>query len=668
MKKTNLLIAVLSLCLAASCGQDKVTVPSPDGNLKISLSNDSGRAEISIAYKGETLVEPSPVGFELEGGSIGEGVKLKAGKLTRIVDDYDMPTGKASHIHSVSNERVVTLVAPDGKKVEMYLRAFDDGVAFRYVFPEQDGMEKLLVKKELMEIHPVGNPMVKAMYLPAVECSHEEVYTTKPLKDHNEGKTADMPVLVSYEDGLSMAITEAMVLDFAGMRLGAKDGILYGELTPRKDDPSLCVIADLPHRTPWRVFLISDRVGALMESTILTSLCDPCTETDLSWIVPGKSTWTWWNGYQNATTHMDGEVGPLNVAIAKEYIDFCAENGIEYHSITGLVLPGSGMYDIPWYYNVNGLTWRASDTDVASVVLPGYDLPAVCAYAREKGVRMRVWVHWEVLSRDIEGAFKNYHDWGIEGMMIDFMDRDDQQMIDFQGEVLRLAMKYHLHIQFHGSSKPSGLNRTYPCEFTRENTLNHEVYKCDDARRLGADHDLDMPFTRCLAGETDYHLGGFRAVPYDKYEPKWLAPVVTSTRCHMLGMYVTLESALALVSDYPAAYKDQPGFEFICEVPTAWDETKVPLAVVDGYVVTARRKGDEWYVGAIGNHDSRDITLPLDFLPEGGYSMELFSDAPDTDLDPNHLVKTVGNVTSKESLDIHMAAYGGFAAHFKPVN
>ena len=184
---------------------------------------------------------------------------------------------------------------------------------------------------------------------------------------------------------------------------------------------------------------------------------------------------------------------------------------------------------------------------------------------------------------------------------------------------------------------------------------------------MGADHDLNMPFTRCLAGETDYHLGGFRAVSYDKYEVVPLRPFVTSTRCHMLAMYVTLESSLALVSDAPEAYKDQPGFEFIREVPTTWDETKVPLAVVDEYVVTARKKGDAWYVGGIGNGSPRDISLPLDFLGEGEYSMDLYTDADDCDTDPNHLVKTTRNVGKTDTIDIHLAASGGFAAQIKPM-
>ena len=255
---------------------------------------------------------------------------------------------------------------------------------------------------------------------------------------------------------------------------------------------------------------MSDRIGAVMESNIVTSLCDPCKETDLSWLRPGKATWPWWNGYQCADG-WKGDVNTINYNLSREYIDFCAQNGIEYHSISGIMLP-SGE-EVPWYYNEKHGVGSDFPADDAKRLYPGFDLPAISAYAREKGIGLRVWVHWATLARDIEGTFRQFREWGIDGMMVDFMDRDDQLMMDFQKRVLELAMKYHLHIQFHGASKPSGLSRTYPCEFTRENTLNYEVYKWDGLfdgiRKMGADHDLNIPFTRNLAGPADYHLGGF---------------------------------------------------------------------------------------------------------------------------------------------------------------
>ena len=210
-------------------------------------------------------------------------------------------------------------------------------------------------------------------------------------------------------------------------------------------------------------------------------------------------------------------------------------------------------------------------------------------------------------------------------------------MIKIQEEILSKAAKHHLFIQFHGSSKPSGLNRTYPNEFTREGTLNYEAYKWDDD--IDANHDIAIPFTRLLAGATDYHLGGFRAVPKSEFKHKYTHPEVLSTRCHMLAMYVILESYLGMVCDTPDAYEGQDGFEYITELPSTWDEIKVLTASVNEYVTIARRNKNTWYVGTLNNTTARNIPVSLDFLGDGNYTAEIYTDAKDADTKPNHLIK-----------------------------
>src|SRR5450432_108333 len=197
--------------------------------------------------------------------------------------------------------------------------------------------------------------------------------------------------------------------------------------------------------------------------------------------------------------------------------------------------------------------------------MPGLDMKQVCDYAHSKGIGIRVWVHWAALYPKLDSAFTLFEQWGISGMMIDFLNRDDQEMVNIQTEMLQKAAVHHLHIQFHGAYKPTGVNRTYPNEFTREGTLNYEADKWND-HGISPDHDINMPFTRMLAGSTDYHLGGFRAVPEKQFKAQYTKPLVLGTRCHMLAMYVVLENGLPMVADYPAAYEGEPGFEFIREV------------------------------------------------------------------------------------------------------
>jgi alpha-glucosidase len=281
----------------------------------------------------------------------------------------------------------------------------------------------------------------------------------------------------------------------------------------------------------------------------------------------------------------------------------------------------------------------------------------VCDYAKQKKVGIRVWTHWKALYPKLDMAFTLFEKWGISGMMVDFMDRDDQEMVNIQTEILQKAAAHHLHIQFHGAYKPTGLSRTYPNEFTREGAMNYEYDKWDKLVTPGA--DLNIVFTRMLAGSTDYHLGGFRALPVSKFIAQEHKPYVMGTRCHMLAMYVVLENYLSMICDYPDAYIGQPGFEVLRHIPTTWDETHVPAAEVDKYVSIARRKKNSWYIGTITDTTAREITIHLSFLPAGKYRATIYSDADDANENANHLAKRTMAVDKTTILKLSLASGGG---------
>jgi alpha-glucosidase len=455
-----------------------------------------------------------------------------------------------------------------------------------------------------------------------------------------------MPTLFQFPGNIFLAITEAELVDYAGMYLMKHNGELVSKLSPLPHQTGIKVKATLPHASPWRVLMISDRVGALIESNILTDLNEPCKIKDLSWIHPGKTTFPWWNG--NVTPDTLNAPGN-NFVTAQYYIDFCARNGIDYHSVV--------EYGLHQWYVDDGVNFQPGPHADVTTPVPGLDMKEICDYASIKGVGVRVWVHWAALYPRLDTAFALFEKWGLKGMMVDFMDRDDQEMVNIQTEILQKAAAHHLHIQFHGAYKPTGLSRTYPNEYTREGTLNYENNKWTQG--LPPDHDIYMPFTRMLAGSTDYHLGGFRAVPEKDYRAQYTRPLILGTRCHMLAMYVVLENYLQMVCDYPAAYEGQDGFEFIKEVPTTWDETKVLDAQVCKYITIARRKNNDWYVGTITNHESRQVVIPLNFLGEGKYKAEIYSDANDVATDPNHLIKQTKEVTNKDVITFNIASGGG---------
>lgn len=655
--KRNIFLLTAVFCLLSLESAAKDSLSSPDGSSKISVSVVSGQLRYSISYKGKTLVSQSDLGFEFDDWYFGTDVSMGKAVTSRVVDEYDLPVGKTSHVSSESNQMIIPLTdRKTGRRVDLYLRAFDDAVAFRYVFPEQRGWERLTILNERMDINTAGDPTVSALYMrDGFINSHEGPYARIPKSELEKDVLIDMPTLFEFP-GCYMAVLEANLVDYAGMYLVRRGNTLTSRLSVSLADWKTSVVAELPHRTPWRVFQLSDRVGELIESTVLTTLADPCKVDDLSWLKPGKTTFPWWNdSVAPDTTFQWGN----NFQTAKYYIDFAAESGLEYHSVYGYA-------DMPWYVDDGpgfGLAGPGADLTRHD---PRLDFPGVCRYAASKGVDIHVWLNWAALYKDIDRVFDKFNEWGVKGMMVDFMNRDDQEMIRIQETILKKAAEHHLFIQFHGASKPSGLVRTYPNEFTREGTLNYEVYKWDTNHSMGADHDISMPFTRLLAGPADYHLGGFRSVPQDKFKCTYHAPTVTSTRCHMLGMYIVMESYLAMVCDYPDAYRGQSGFDFLKIIPTNWDDTRVPAAEVSEYCCVARRNGDDWYLGAINNSTPRDIRVRLDFLPEGEYEVWGYSDALDTDRNPNHVKEESFRVVSGQELTLHLASSGGFALRISP--
>ena len=646
MKRLSVIILLSALCCLPAFS---ARVTSPDGRLSIDVSVRGGRPVYSVYFSGKAVVAPSALGLDLSDGYFGEGIK--AGKISRryVLDEYDLPVGKTSHVRAESNELRIPLVEKGGpgRSADLVVRAFNDAVAFRWEFTTGDG--PLAIRNEVMDINPAGDPVVTALPLPGFINSHEGRYTIGKLDELKEGQIHDMPLTMEFPGHVIMSVTEADLVDYAGMYLVRKGGKLTSRLSPRLDRPEFSVLAERPHKSPWRVFLVSDKAGDLIASNVLTTLCEPCAEKDLSWLKPGKTTFPWWNDTcVPDTTFQAGN----NFQTAKYYIDFAAEAGLDYHSVYG-------YGDMPWYFDDGPSFGLAGPNADLTRPVGQLDFPAVCRYARSRGVDIHVWLNWAALYKDIDRVFDKFNEWGVKGMMVDFMDRDDQQMIQIQEDILRKALKHKLFIQFNGASKPSGLVRTYPNEFTREGTLNYEVYKWD-GWILGPDHDISMPFTRLLAGASDYHLGGFRAVTVEDYVPRFHRPLVTCTRAHMLGMYIVLESYLHMVCDDPEAYRNQPGFRFLCGIPTNWDQTVVPAAEVNKYAVVARRHGDEWFIGAINNSEARTLEIPLDFIGSSGRTIEICRDADDSASCPNKIVEET--VPAGKVLTVRLAGGGGFAA------
>ena len=643
------IITVIS-CLFYCCSivaQQKAKLASPDGSIVFLFSLQKNKPQYSVAYNKKLLIQNSSLNLVFDDGKPFENCTMKQQPIfSSATESYNLVVGKTSSVNHRYKKAVIFLQG-DNYNINLEVKAFNDGLAFRYVFPKQKNKTNFTLLEEKTQFNFTGNPVIKALQLPNFTTSHEGLYTTSPLSEIKNDTLIDIPALLQFPNNIFLAITEAALLDYAGMYLIKRKGILTSQLSPLPTlgDGGIKVKATLPHPSPWRVMLIGNHIGTLIESNILTSLSPDCAIKEPGWIKTGTTTFPWWNG----TVIPDSVKGGNNFETNKYYIDFCAANNILYHTVVEY-----GGHE--WYTN-DGEGYQPGQHFDVSKPVAGLDMKQVCDYAKSKSVGVRVWVHWKALYPKLDTAFALFEQWGLSGMMVDFMDRDDQEMVNIQTEILQKAAAHHLHIQFHGAYKPTGLHRTYPNEFTREGAMNYEYDKWE--KLVTPDADLNIVVTRMLAGSTDYHLGGFRAANEKDFVPQSIKPFVIGTRCHMLAMYVVLENYQGMMCDYPDAYIGQPGFEVLQHIPTTWDETHVTDAKIDEYVSIARRKKDDWYIGSISNHNGRELNINLNFLPAGKYTATIYSDAEDVTVNPNHLTKQTREIDNTSKIKVSISPGGG---------
>jgi alpha-glucosidase len=635
-----------------------IVCKSPGGTLAIELSLEKGATTDQVPHYrvragADVVIGWSPLGIDLKGGELlGGPCEITELETRSIHDKYVQFPGKRRHVVGHATEATVRLreTTKPCRRWEVILRAYDDGVAFRYRFPAQEGWTQLAIAEERTRFAlPAGSRAI-AYPLNSFTTSFEKRYETRPVAALPADWLLGLPLLVERPGGGWAAITEADLDEYAGMYLApAGATTLKARLSPLPSDPKLAVKAALPHESPWRVVMVSQRAGRFIESDIVLNLSKPCIVNDTSWIKPGKTTFPWWNGY--VLDGVDFKPGQ-NTATHKHYLDFCAANGIEYHSLDGLD-------NIAWY----GGTIIPHGGGDPTKALPEIDLPELLEYANKKGVRLRFWMHWKAAQQHMTRAFPLYKQWGVEGVMLDFMDRDDQEMNRFLRSAVKLAAENQLTVTLHGVSKPTGLERTYPNLLTHESVLNLEYNKWDE---LGCppEHQVMVAFTRMLAGPLDFHQGSFRGVAPEVFKPRDKAPLVMGTPCRTLASYVVYQNHLSMVADSPSAYAGHPALAALARIPASWDDTRVVAESVGEFVAIARRDRDAWHVGAMTDRKSRTLTIPLKFLGPGRYTADLWLD----DLAANHgLLRKEAIVTMEGEVTVDLAPSGGAYLKFTPM-
>jgi alpha-glucosidase len=517
------------------------------------------------------------------------------------------------------------------------------------VLPEQEHLGDVEIASEDSQFRFLGDHRAWVLDLESFTTSNEREFVPMPLLGIKPESIVGPPLTIEMGDGLTVAIAESDLVDYSGLHLARNEGgnesrhpVLVTKLAPLPSYPGTAVMGRTPMKSPWRVLLVGERPGALLESTTLWSLAAPSRVEDTSWIEPGRVAWDWWNG--PVIPDADFEAG-MNDATFEHFIDFAAEFDLEH------VLIDAG--------------WYGSHRDLNASVLtsvPGMDIPHLVAYGRERGVGILLWLNWQNLRHNMHQAFALFEEWGVKGVKIDYMNRKDQEIVAFYHGVLDAAARHHLTVDFHGAYAGAGEERTWPHYLTREGVMGLEYLKWSD--RVTPRHNVTIPFTRMVLGPMDYTPGGFRNVTIEDFAPRSLAPVVMGTRGHHLAMYVVYESPLQMLVDYPDAYRGEPGADFLKIVPVVWDETRVLDGAIGEYIVVARRSGEDWYVGAMTDQP-RTIQIPLEFLGDGTFEATTWGDTARSADDPAALEVATENVTPGQALTLKLARGGGAAIHLK---
>ncbi|MCW3838279.1 glycoside hydrolase family 97 protein [Sphingomonas canadensis] len=640
MTLTRALALLLALFLSAPVLAQPVDVRSPDGANVITFQLDwQGTPTYQVARRGEAVMAPSPILIDLDSGTLGYEFALTGSETASADTRYPIVAGRAAEGRDRYNQVTVHLQERKGarRKMDVVLRAYDSGVAFRSVIPVQPATSAALVRYERTGFYFPSSSKCWGFNVGKFGSSSEGEFDPVDVPRLREHNLFSLP-FVCETGKAAFAIAEADLIDFAGMYLtGRGDGGpgLQLKLSPSLADFRVAVRTRVgsPIVTPWRVVMLGDRAGDLIGSTLITDLASPSRIADTSWIKPGLTAWDWWSGLRTTT------------ADARKLIDFAAANGFPY-----------SMIDEGWYAGAGGGGVRRPGVDIARWN-DAIALDQLAGYARSKGVRLWLWMHWEALDEQMEEAFAFYEKLGIAGVKIDFMDRDDQWMVNWYAKVLASAARHHLMVDFHGAYPPRGLARTWPNFMTQEGVMGAEYNKW--SRRVTATHNVMLAYTRGLIGPMDYTPGGFRNVAPDKFYPRFDLPFVQTTRAHGLALYVVFDSPLAAVSDTPDTYAaSSAGFEFIKAVPTSWDETRFLAGAIGEYVAVARRKGRDWYIGVLNAGTKRKLVLPLDFLGGGSAEATLWTDGAA----PDAVAKGVRTVSARDKLTLELAPTGGAAA------
>lgn len=634
MKKIILmvLLALVAIAVQAKPKTQQFTLKSPNGKLVTHIvATPEEEITYDIVYDGVTLLLPSHLGLNRVYEKMVTAQMPVVKATTASVDEVvASPLTRQASMRNHYNELTLKVKV---SKTLLYVifRAYDEGIAYRYQIADPCKVKFEKVEYNFADDYNATVPYVTNFkendHNVQYGSSFENLYITKPLSQLDTRRLCFLPLLVHGPHGMKICLTESTLTDYPGLYLKGMghSGRLEGENAPYpktleqgghnnlqmivKEREEYIANVNKESVLPWRIAMVAKNSVDLAMNNLSYLLGEPCKVDDISWIKPGKVAWDWWNNWNIAG--VDFKAG-INNDTYKYYIDFASKNGIEYV-----------ILDEGWAVN--------KKADLFQVV-PEIDLPMLVKYATERNVGLILWAGYHAFDRDMEHVCQHYSQMGIKGFKVDFMDRDDQIVTDFYKRTAAMCAKYHLLVDFHGAFKPAGLNRTYPNVLNFEGVAGLEQLKWAPSSWNQVQYDTEIPFIRQTSGPMDYTQGAMHNAAKGCYAPCWSEPMSQGTRCHQLGLYIVLESPLNMLCDSPTNYEKEPEYtRFVAGIPTTWDETIVLQGEVGEYIVTARRKGNTWYVGGITNWTERVVDIDLRKLTGKACQVEIYRDGINAD-------------------------------------
>ena len=656
--KVSLAALLLFVAGTLSAADKTYKVQSPSGAVTVEISAGA-QLSWAVARDGVTVLDSSPLSMTLEDGTVfGQNMKVKKAARKSVNRVLRPAVYRQEQVTEAYNE--ITLSC---KGYSVVFRAYDAGAAYRFVAAQKASF-KVASEQAAFRFPQDCEAFYAYTRKPGdfesqFFTSFEATYQRQAIGQWENERLAFLPVTLDAPGGMKVCITESALYNYPGMYLynPDKDASLEAVFAPYPKEieqgghnmlqglvrsrENYIARADASEAFPWRIVIVAQEDKDLLTCDLPWLLGEePAQDQDFGWVKPGKVAWDWWNAWN--IYGVDFEAG-VNDDTYKYYIDFAAKNGIEYV-----------ILDEGWAVNKKADLFQ---------IIPEIDLPMLCKYAEERGVGLILWAGYWAFDRDMERACREYSAMGVKGFKVDFMDRDDQPMVDFYRRTAETAARYHLMIDFHGAFKPAGLQRTWP------NVVNFEgVYGLENAKGQKS-YDIDLvtyevsiPFVRLVAGPCDYTQGAMRNATRKNFRYVSSEAMSQGTRCRQLAQYVIFDAPLTMLCDSPSNYIREPEcLQFISQVPTVWDQTVALEGKAGEYVAMARRKGDTWYVGAMTDWNAREMTLDLSFIQPGG-KMEIFCDGANAHRAARDFKQVSEAFPANGKVTVKMAPGGGWAA------